>query len=374
MNWAVRYVAAAAILIIGFSCKAHKSVVQQQPTKDSVVTMQADTTPAHAEKPAPKVNPEAEKFYKQGLAKRDAQDLPGAIELFSEAIKTDSTFLDAYYERATANYALMQYTPAVRDDDFLYAKGYPNPIVYARVGQRYAAMENWTKALEVYNKGVSIADTSKMLLLQLGNLQVHVNQFDKAVKTLKKVLNMGPPETAVFYTNLGYSLSRIGDNREAAFYLSKAIQLNPSDRLVYAFRGYALLNIHEFAMAESDYRYYLEENPLDVPALYNLARTQYEQKKFNEAITLFKKVSEIEPDYLDNSYMLGVCYGDINDYKTALTYLDKAIQKDPSKGLYYFTRGIAKIELKSGDYCADFHKALDLNFQKAQVMLDQYCK
>lgn len=378
MKFGIRYTCLLAGFALTVSCTSHRQAAQSKP--ETAPTVIADTTP---KKPVENktviadnfLHEKAKKYYEEGLAKRDAGDLLGAVSSFTEAIKTDTMFLDAYYERATANATLHMYNAAASDDQFLYEQSYPNPVVYARVAQRWGAVEDWTKALEVYKKGISLFDTSLLLLNQLGNLQVHINQFADAVKTFERELQLGAPETAVFYANYGYSLSRIGDNRRAAFFLTKSIDLDPTDRLIYAFRGFAFLNIHQFAMAESDYRFFLEDQPMDLQGNYNLARTLYEQKKFEEAITLFKKVDFLQPKYLDTYYLMGLSYGGLNDYKTALTWLDKAIEQDPNKAIYYYNRGIAKGQLGIHmDFCSDFKKALDLGFTDAQKMIDQYCQ
>jgi tetratricopeptide (TPR) repeat protein len=378
MKFGIKYLCLLAGFSLMISCKAQKQAAQNKPAPSPTVS--TDTIPKQRDENKQVIadnlrREKARKFYEEGLAKRDAGDLLGAVSSFTQAIITDTMYLDAYYERATANAALHMFNSAASDDQFLYEQSYRNPVVYARVAQRWGAVEDWAKALEVYNKGVSLFDTSLLLLNQLANLQVHLNKFEDAVKTYERQIALGAPETAIFFANYGYSLSRIGDNRRAAFFLTKSIDLNPSDRLIYAFRGFAFLNIHQFAMAESDYRFFLEENPMDLQGNYNLARSLYEQKKFEEAITRFKKVDFLQTKYLDTYYLMGLCYGGLNDYKTALTWLDKAIEQDPNKAIYYSNRGIAKGQMGvNTNFCPDFQKALDLGFAEAQTMLDRYCK
>jgi tetratricopeptide (TPR) repeat protein len=374
MNWICNYLSIILIATAFASCKSGRKAASA--SLPDTATISADTSffnDSFFETNDNKA--EAEKLTNEGREKIKAGDYPGGIELFTEAIKEDSTYLDAYFERATANYTVMNYSAAVKDDDFLSQKSYPNPIVYARIGQRYAAAERWADALAIYKKGVSLSDTSQLLYSQLGNLQVNLNLFKDAIESLEKARELGAPETAVFYANLGYSLSRIGENRKAVYYLTKSIELNPDDRLIYVFRGYSLLNIREFASAEADYKFYLQDNPLDAIALYNLGRCQYEQKKYKEAIESLTKVSKIQPDYMDTYYLLGMCYGGQNDYKAALPWLDKAIKQDPNKAIYYYNRGIAKGQIsKTADFCPDFQKALELGFKEAQQMIDQYCR
>jgi tetratricopeptide (TPR) repeat protein len=361
------------------SCKTHRKASGSEESNEKVDSLSSalrDSVLREAKDFFEEENggDESRRLLQEGLAKKNAGDLMGALELFDKAVQADTTNLDAYFERASANYALMKYVDAARDDDLLYSRSYPNPIVYARVAQRHSAAERWAAAVETYQKGISLSDTSLLLNLQLGNLYVHLSRYEEAVNTLERAMQLGAPGTAVFYSNLGYSYSRIGDHKKAVFYLSKAIEMNPTDRLIYAFRGLSLLNMRMFENAEADYKFYLEEQQMDVIALYNLGRTQWELKKFDEAIKTLEKAAQIQPGYMDTYYFLGLAYGGKNDYKTALKWLDKAVEQDPTKGVYYYNRGIAKGQISiKADFCSDFKKAYELGFEGAKVMIDQYC-
>jgi len=94
----------------------------------------------------------------------------------------------------------------------------------------------------------------------------------------------------------------------------------------------------------------------------------------NEAITHFLRENEIKKGYRETYYNLGVCFIKAFNYKEAITYLDKAIAQKNNDGEYYYNRGFAKIQLgKNSDGCKDLKKALELKFNPAQDLLNQYC-
>jgi len=173
---------------------------------------------------------------------------------------------------------------------------------------------------------------------------------------------------------LGFAYSRTDRNPEAAVYLSKAVKLEPANVVYRAYRGFACVEIRQYAMAEEDYKIVLKKFPEDYIALYNLGRAQHGQQKYEEAIASFNTVLKLQPNYLDAHFFIGLASASKNDFPNALTAFDNAIKANSQKGIYYFNRGKAKGMLNRTDYCADFKKALELGYTEAQKMLQNFCK
>ena len=71
--------------------------------------------------------------------------------------------------------------------------------------------------------------------------------------------------------------------------------------------------------AENYYARALEYYPDDYLANYNFGLLLQSEKKFKEALTYYEKVLKLNPDFLENYYVLGLCYWHLEDK-------DKAIQ------------------------------------------------
>ena len=65
------------------------------------------------------------------------------------------------------------------------------------------------------------------------------------------------------------------------------------------------------------------------------------------AIGQFKKVVKLDPQHHDAYFQLGVSYGELGQYETALNHINKAIELNSDKSVYYYGRG--RIYLLSGD-------------------------
>ena len=65
----------------------------------------------------------------------------------------------------------------------------------------------------------------------------------------------------------------------------------------------------------------------------------------------------------------------MENYATAIEDFNKSIELNPNYGLAYSRRGSAKFNLnnKTGA-CADWNKAVELGYDKAQSLIDENCQ
>lgn len=88
------------------------------------------------------------------------------------------------------------------------------------------------------------------------------------------------------------------------------------------------------------------------------------------AVRYFKKAIEFDQKSSQAYFNLGISHGEIGQYQEAISSIDKAIEMDPGKGLYYYGRG--RVCLLSGDKVKameDFKRAAELGNQDAQDYL-----
>jgi tetratricopeptide (TPR) repeat protein len=100
------------------------------------------------------------------------------------------------------------------------------------------------------------------------------------------------------------------------YYKEGFYQLAPKRQLKEADQYY------ELAVAEFKKAISVNANYAD--AYRNLARVNYVQKKFGEAIEAYKKVTELNPDDLDSYVNLAVAYTQIQKYDEAIEQLEIA--------------------------------------------------
>ena len=91
------------------------------------------------------------------------------------------------------------------------------------------------------------------------------------------------------------------------------------------------------------------------------------------AIPYFQKVIDINPYHSDAYFQMGVSHGEMGEYQKALKAIDKAIELNSEKGVYYYGRG--RVRLLSGDKenaITDFKQAAALGSKDASNYLEKY--
>lgn len=128
--------------------------------------------------------------------------------------------------------------------------------------------------------------------------------FDKAKDNFEKALYYSKESFVVSFCNLGHLYNNIGDYDNAKKVLDKAIEKSPKYTEAYIARGYTLISIKEYNLAEKDLRKSIVQNPLSNNAKSNLAyclsqKGKIEKKKknfeksneyFNESIYLYDEI------------------------------------------------------------------------------------
>lgn len=102
-------------------------------------------------------------------------------------------------------------------------------------------------------------------------------------------------KTVEEYIDIAYELSETNNNRTALEYINKAISMDREDVDAYNCKGNILLDI----------------------GLYD------------EAIESFKNALELDKDYIDPIFNIGLAYGMYGDFKNALRYFEEYLILDP---------------------------------------------
>lgn len=109
----------------------------------------------------------------------------------------------------------------------------------------------------------------------------------------------------------------------------------------------------------------------------DLAR-YYGSGEYTEAISTANYIIKYYPDFnlLDDVYNeRGLSKRMLKDYNGALEDFSTAIILRPKNNIYYFNRGLAKIDLNQTESaCRDFNKAFELGSKRAAEMIARHCQ
>ena len=274
---------------------------------------------------------DADAYYRRGKAYYEADLKIRAIADFTMAIQLKPDFGDAYLERARA-YTFMSYSSekgrydlAIADCAKAIELDPNNADAYEACGSAYYwkddydnAIANFTKAIELDSNNADAYDSRSFAYDKAGDYVRAAVDHMKAKKLNPDTSNLG----GVYGKYFG-SWNKSYKEEARAYYakiitgLTKLIQSNPDDALVYCARGMA---------------YYKKST------YYLLGQKDLSNNDHARAIYDYTKAIELDPNYAHAYYFLGELFtiGSSPDDDLAISNYTKAIQLKPD---FYFAYG-----------------------------------
>jgi len=99
-----------------------------------------------------------------------------------------------------------------------------------------------------------------------------------------------------------------------------------------------------------------------VKNIHKRAISYYKEKKFTEAIQLWRKALELNPQEIEVLYSLGLIYFELKKYDDAIKFLNQLLELSPGHDKAMLIIGISYIKLRKFDIAEDYiQKSLDIN-------------
>lgn len=151
-----------------------------------------------------------------------------AIDFYSEAIRLNPNFFDAYLRRATVYKELGSYDKA------------------SALGLNQKAIEDSTMAIR-------LRTDSADAYFSRADGYWRVGDYDKVIDDDSKVISLHPKDLDFFYSHRGNAYDYLGQHQNAIDDYSKAIGLDPKQPLSYSSRGESYLQLGQFQYAIDDF-------------------------------------------------------------------------------------------------------------------------
>lgn len=203
---------------------------------------------------------------------------------------------------------------------------------YTSLGELTANSGRHDKAIELYEKAITIDPDNVTTYINLGNSYLITGNKEGAKKCYLEVIRR-EPLSVMGHFNLGNTYIALGDIDNAKAEYEEVISIDP--QYVNALNN--LGNIYKMK-GESDkaieyYEQTISLNPDDAKGYFNLGTIYYSNKKYDKAISNLVIVTALEPRHAKAYYLLSLIYLDQNKYKLALKKYTKAKSlgiKDPA--------------------------------------------
>ncbi|MEO0141799.1 MAG: tetratricopeptide repeat protein [candidate division WOR-3 bacterium] len=227
--------------------------------------------------------------------------------------------------------------------------------------ERLLGNKNFEKALEMVDEAIKInPDLSSAVVLK-SKILFQSDNIEDAINLLNTFTQTHPDDTATIAALAGY-LKSLGRLKQAKDKYQRLLELEPENVTWLSEIGDIFYSLDEIDEAFATYRKLLSIDSKNVNAHLGLLKVHLKKKDLDRAkefVDFFEREGV-------NSYEANLCVGiywlERNNRERARSYLEKAIEIDPSKPLPYYHLGLLFVnEGKFDEACTNWKKALLLS-------------
>jgi len=284
--------------------------------------------------------------------------------------------------------------PAIEDLDVLISENPENPNLYFDRASVYIENEGYQEAINDLNKAISIDSLKPEYHHLLADSYLDYFQSKKAIDALKRALTIFPNRTATelklseFYLivkqyeksiqTAAEILSREPTNGEAYFMMGMNFRANEDTvKSIYNFQA-AIENdpelidawiilgmLHEAQNDPKALQYYngaLEVESNNIQVLHAKAYFLQNNGEISEAQKLYKKIIQLDRNYMDAPLNSGILYLEQDSINQAFEQFNILVENVPQNPMGYYYRGICHEQLGRIEAAQeDYNNALRLN-------------
>ncbi|MFC1510285.1 tetratricopeptide repeat protein [Candidatus Omnitrophota bacterium] len=175
--------------------------------------------------------------------------------------------------------------------------------VYSRRALLFTEMEQYDRAIEDLNKVLTLGEQTADIYNTRGDLYVLVNALDLAELDYSKAIEI-QPDYAEAYFNRGYVEDQRGDFLRAIDDYTKAIELVPDYVESFSNRGFVYYELEEYEKAEKDFSRAIVIDPNFGEAYANRAMINFFQEEYLDSWFDVEKCVElnvpVDPQFLSS--------------------------------------------------------------------------
>ena len=302
------------------------------PTSDELATAEARPTD----------NVAAYDLYLRGrnsLRAHDPKSIQTALDYFDQALKADPKFALAYTGLADASLRMNS-----NKKDSLWTQ----------------------KALAAAQQAQQLNDNLPEVHAILGSVYRATGKYSESVAELRRALALAP-NSDEFYRRLGAVYLDSGNDAQALDALQKAVQLNPYYWVNQDALGNAYFQLGDYAKALTAFQQITVLEP-DIDVGYeNVGVVNLQQGRYQESIPYFQKALQIEP-YFTTYSNLGTAYFNLKQFPQAIGMFEKTAELNPNDTMTAVNLADAYRAAGQKDKAHDtYQRAVSLGFKELET-------
>ncbi len=177
-------------------------------------------------------------------------------------------------------------------------------------------------------EGLLITEELKAALKE-GNALYEAQKYEEAIASYQKIIEANP-EAYVIYKNIGNCYFQLQKYDQAEEYYQKVLDKDPQNADAMMLIGNCYANRCQDEKAMEWYNKIDFEKITDQMVLFNLGSNFYKQSKLEQALQYYKRAVEIQNDFLDAIYQLGLTHLAMNNNAEAIAAFENYLKHDSS--------------------------------------------
>lgn len=268
---------------------------------------------------------------------------------------------------------------------------YPElPILYVLKGEFMAKMnrrltsdeETYSKAVKQFNNAIDIDSTFFPAYSSRGLLNIFHQKFDLAIKDFSTALKyaVDPEDQFNALADLGSAQLYAKDYDGAVTTYNKALEMRPDEIGILINLATLQMNLKNYSEAERIFIKAIDVDKSNVSLLNNLALMYIETGKYEYAIQKLEEAIRLNPNEPYSYNNLGLAKIKTGEAEKALELINKSISIYPENSYAYKHRAMAYIEIgKIENACDDLQKANQLGYsntfdEEVNNLIEENCK
>jgi tetratricopeptide (TPR) repeat protein len=277
------------------------------------------------------------KAYERGVDAIRGQDYDHAIAEFSEVIRLEPKYADAYINRGASYAHKGDWVKAIADCNEAIRLNHNFAVAYYNRGIVYRLKGDYDKAIDDYSEAIRLKPDSVNVYIERGHAYDHKRDYDRVIADFNEVIRLDPNQATAYY-NRGNAYDHKGDYDRAIADYNEAVRLN----LDYAYickasRAYAYSQKGYYSTAIADYNDAIRLNPTNAVAYINLAWLlavcpDANHRNGEYAVEYATKACE-QSEWKIPAYFsaLAVAYAEAGDFDNAIIWENKYLESNPPK-------------------------------------------
>ncbi len=202
-------------------------------------------------------------------------------------------------------------------------------------------------SLESYKSQIELALTHGLLLVPIGLFYAILGRETDMEEYFYKALNLSPTNPLI-YLYKGIAELQLDKLLDAIKNFRKALDFNDSLELAHFLLGHCYMRQKVTALARKHLRRAIELNPRNDLALVTYGKFLYNLTNFEDALDIFRKALRVNSKNWQTYYYMALCFKETYEYDSARKLLKEAVELNPHS--YEALTELSEILISQGEW------------------------